>query len=158
MDQRLTAILPCNGLDAAQAFFERLGFKLEEGSPDDYRMLSDERGGFVHLNRAVEGWLKPGAILSGFTFTARTSTPWRQLLRARPLGRLVTPRGACMNLHSMALTKRWCGWVGPPVCAIKIRPEAMAQERHGRDGMTTTPDVQRSFFTSPSGETGSGPD
>jgi hypothetical protein len=37
MDQRLTAILPCNDLEQAQAFFERLGFRREEG-PDDYRM------------------------------------------------------------------------------------------------------------------------
>jgi catechol 2,3-dioxygenase-like lactoylglutathione lyase family enzyme len=60
MDQRLTAILPCNDLDAAQAFFERLGFRREQGSPDDYRMLADGLGGFIHLHKAVEGWLKPG--------------------------------------------------------------------------------------------------
>jgi hypothetical protein len=29
MEQRLTAILPCNGLDTAQGFFERLGFSLD---------------------------------------------------------------------------------------------------------------------------------
>ncbi len=59
MEQRLTAILPCNDLDAAQAFFERLGFTLDSGSLDDYRMLSDGLGGHLHLNRAVERWLKP---------------------------------------------------------------------------------------------------
>jgi hypothetical protein len=51
--------LPCNDLDAAQAFFERLG-TLGPGSLDDYRMLSDGLGGHLHLNRAVEGWLMPG--------------------------------------------------------------------------------------------------
>ncbi len=60
MDERLTAILPCNDLDAAQAFFERLGFRLKPGSPADYRMLTDDIGGEVHLNPAVEGWLEPG--------------------------------------------------------------------------------------------------
>lgn len=59
MDQRLTAILPCNDLDGAQAFFERLGFNREE-SPDDYRMLSDSLGGDIHLQPAVVGWLTPG--------------------------------------------------------------------------------------------------
>jgi len=59
MDQRLIAVLPCNDLDRAQAFFERLGFTRSE-SPDDYRMLSDGRGGEIHLNEAVEGWLTPG--------------------------------------------------------------------------------------------------
>src|SRR5277367_6955997 len=60
MDQRLTAILPCNDLDAAQAFFERLGFKRDDRSPDEYRTLSDGLGGFVHLTQAVEGWLQAG--------------------------------------------------------------------------------------------------
>lgn len=59
MEQRLTAILPCNDLERAQAFFERLGFNREE-SPDDYRMLADERGGYLHLTQAVDGWLTPG--------------------------------------------------------------------------------------------------
>ena len=59
-EQKLTAILPCNDLDAAQAFFERLGFALNPGSPDDYRMMSDGLGSHIHLNPAVEGWLTPG--------------------------------------------------------------------------------------------------
>ena len=59
MDQHLTAILPCNDLEQAQAFFERLGFSRDEG-PDDYRMLSDGLGGYIHLTPAVEGWLTPG--------------------------------------------------------------------------------------------------
>jgi hypothetical protein len=60
MQERLTAILPCNDLDAAEAFFARLGFKRDQGSLDAYRMLSDGRGGFLHLNRAVEDWLEAG--------------------------------------------------------------------------------------------------
>jgi hypothetical protein len=53
MQQGLTAILPCNDLDAAEAFFARLGFHREEGSLDEYRMLSDGLGGSIHLNRAA---------------------------------------------------------------------------------------------------------
>jgi hypothetical protein len=60
MGQRLTAILPCNDLDAAEAFFLRLGFTRGPGSPDDYRVLADGQGGDIHLQRAVEGWLVPG--------------------------------------------------------------------------------------------------
>ncbi|HET6607267.1 MAG TPA: hypothetical protein VFG62_11385 [Rhodopila sp.] len=60
MQQRLTAILPCNDLDKAQVFFERLGFALEARSPRDYRMTSDGLGGFTRLNKAVEGWLQAG--------------------------------------------------------------------------------------------------
>ncbi|RBP09265.1 putative enzyme related to lactoylglutathione lyase [Roseiarcus fermentans] len=59
MEQRLIAILPCKDIDAAQAFFERLGFQLEPGSLPDYRMLADGLGGELHLSPAVEGWLDP---------------------------------------------------------------------------------------------------
>ena len=63
MNTRLTAILPCNDLDAAEAFYNRLGFFQDEASKDEhdgYRMLSDGRGGDLHLTDAVEGWLVPG--------------------------------------------------------------------------------------------------
>ena len=57
--QRLTAILPCNDLDRSAAFYQRLGFE-QTGGDGDYRMLSDGKGGALHLNKAVEGWLIPG--------------------------------------------------------------------------------------------------
>ena len=57
--QCLTAILPCNDLDASEAFYARLGFTQREGDIN-YRMLSDGRGGELHLHPAVKGWLTPG--------------------------------------------------------------------------------------------------
>jgi catechol 2,3-dioxygenase-like lactoylglutathione lyase family enzyme len=62
----LTAILPCNHLDASERFYRRLGFtRIESDRPppsesDTYRLLSNGRGGFLHLTDAVEGWLVPG--------------------------------------------------------------------------------------------------
>jgi glyoxalase/bleomycin resistance protein/dioxygenase superfamily protein len=62
----LTAILPCNNLDASEAFYHRLGFtrpesaKPAKGEDDRYRILSDGQGGHLHLTDAVEGWLVPG--------------------------------------------------------------------------------------------------
>jgi predicted lactoylglutathione lyase len=59
----LTAILPCNDLDASEAFYNRLGFTrpdADKSEDDGYRMLSDGQGGALHLNKAVEGWLTPG--------------------------------------------------------------------------------------------------
>lgn len=59
----LTAILPCNDLDASEAFYNRLGFFQDEASKDEhdgYRMLSDGKGGHLHLTDAVERWLVPG--------------------------------------------------------------------------------------------------
>ena len=66
MSNRLTAIVPCNDLDASEAFYNRLGFIRPEADrhrPDgnnDYRMLSDGKGGDIHLTTAVEDWLIKG--------------------------------------------------------------------------------------------------
>ena len=65
-DGALTAILPCNDLDAAEAFFNRLGFARPDadrpppGREDGYRLLKNGRGGHIHLTGAIEGWLVPG--------------------------------------------------------------------------------------------------
>lgn len=62
----LTAILPCNNLDASESFYNRLGFtrptedRPKDGKADTYRMLSDGKGGAIHLTSAVDGWLIPG--------------------------------------------------------------------------------------------------
>lgn len=62
----LTAILPCNDLEASEAFYNRLGFSRPDadrpgaGEEGSYRILSDGRGGALHLTDAVEGWLIPG--------------------------------------------------------------------------------------------------
>jgi hypothetical protein len=55
----LTAILPCNNLDASEAFYARLGFA-RSGGDASYRILSDDKGGHLHLTAAVEGWLVSG--------------------------------------------------------------------------------------------------
>jgi hypothetical protein len=55
----LTAILPCNDLDASELFYARLGFS-RSGGDTNYRILSDGKGGHLHLTVAVEDWLVPG--------------------------------------------------------------------------------------------------
>src|SRR5258708_23543554 len=56
----LTAILPCNDLDASERFYNQLGFARPDsqrpapGEPDTYRMLSNGKGGYLHLTDAVE--------------------------------------------------------------------------------------------------------
>jgi len=89
MDQRLTAILPCNDLAAAEAFFNRLGFTRDPGSPDDYRILADGCGGHVHLNPAVDGWLKPGANPFGL-YLYREDV---DALAAAFVGEIIEPEG-----------------------------------------------------------------
>jgi len=57
----VTAIIPCNDVDAAERWWNRLGFtRPADQGYDDYRMLGDGDGGEVHLQPAVEGWVVPG--------------------------------------------------------------------------------------------------
>ena len=51
--EQMVAILPCSDLDAAEAFFARLGFDRAPGSGDEYRMLSDGQGAELHLRAAT---------------------------------------------------------------------------------------------------------
>jgi hypothetical protein len=70
----LTAILPCNDLDASEAFYNRLGFirpdgeRPAAGEDDSYRILADGKGGALHLTDAVKGWLIPGRNPFGLYF------------------------------------------------------------------------------------------
>ena len=60
----MTAILPCNDLDASERFYHRLGFvRSDSARPapgEPARLLSNGKGGYLHLTDAVEGWLVPG--------------------------------------------------------------------------------------------------
>jgi hypothetical protein len=60
----LIAVLPCNDVDVSERFYARLGFKRTGASADAfaaaYRILSNGKGGFLHLSKAEDGWLVPG--------------------------------------------------------------------------------------------------
>ncbi len=66
-------IVPCADLDAAQRWWARLGFGIEDGHDfGDYRILGDGCGGWVHLTTPPPGWLVPGHNPFGvYIFTAR---------------------------------------------------------------------------------------
>jgi catechol 2,3-dioxygenase-like lactoylglutathione lyase family enzyme len=75
-DDVLTAIVPCNDLDASEAFYKRrLGFvrtdgaKAVGGEDDGYRILAEGKGGAIHLTGAVNGWLVPGRNPFGLYLT-----------------------------------------------------------------------------------------
>lgn len=58
---RVVAIVPCNNIEASLNFYGLLRFKRDEkSSTDDYAILSDGMGGFIHLSIAPKGWLVPG--------------------------------------------------------------------------------------------------
>ena len=62
--QSLTPILPCNDLDASEAFYALLGFS-KRSDHGDYRILCDAGGASLHLSKAPEGWLIPGRNPNG---------------------------------------------------------------------------------------------
>jgi hypothetical protein len=58
---RVTAVVPCNDIDAAEAWWNHLGFQRPpEQGWGDYRILSDGFGAEIHLTAAMEGWLIAG--------------------------------------------------------------------------------------------------
>jgi catechol 2,3-dioxygenase-like lactoylglutathione lyase family enzyme len=54
------AIIPCNDLDASQAFYARLGFTPTSVYPaHGYRILHDASGASLHLTCTDPGWVIP---------------------------------------------------------------------------------------------------
>lgn len=51
-------ILPCNDVDATQAFYERLGFTVT-GGDSGFRILTDGQGWQLALRLAEPGWVIP---------------------------------------------------------------------------------------------------
>ena len=68
MPNALIAIVPCNDLDASEAFYVRLGFRRNDSDDGGYRILAHPGGGEVHLTPAVEGWVVPGRNPFGVYF------------------------------------------------------------------------------------------
>jgi hypothetical protein len=64
MRDQMTAILPCNDLDASEPFYTRLGFT-QRRRDSDYRMLSNGPGAMLALTAAERWWLVPGRNLFG---------------------------------------------------------------------------------------------
>lgn len=63
------AIIPCNDLDASQAFYERLGFELaSDYGAHGYRILRDAEGASIHLTRSEPGWVVPERNAYGVYF------------------------------------------------------------------------------------------
>jgi catechol 2,3-dioxygenase-like lactoylglutathione lyase family enzyme len=106
----LTAILPCNDLDASEAFYNRLGFARPDadrpgpGEEDSYRMLSDGKGGYLHLTDAVEGWLIPGRNPFGLYLYAEDVDGLAAGFAGEILGAAPTPEDKPWGMYEFALS------------------------------------------------------
>jgi catechol 2,3-dioxygenase-like lactoylglutathione lyase family enzyme len=105
----LTAILPSNDLDASEAFYKRLGFRRLEDRPanrldDGYRILSDGKGGHLHLTNAVEGWLTPGQNPFGlYLYTENVDEMAKNFAGEIP-GETRTPEDKPWGMYEFALS------------------------------------------------------
>ena len=105
VEHAAVAIIPCNDLDASQAFYERLGFELSSDYPaQGYRILRDAGGASIHLSRSPPGWVVPERNAYGlYVYSAQVdmladafgctaaSKPWglREFAVSDPNGTLV---------------------------------------------------------------------
>jgi catechol 2,3-dioxygenase-like lactoylglutathione lyase family enzyme len=108
-EHRLTAILPCNDLDASEAFYKRLGFTRPEDRPanpldDTYRILSDGKGGHLHLTNAVEGWLVPGQNPFGLYLYTENVDEVAKDFAGDILGEAMTPEDKPWGMYEFALS------------------------------------------------------
>ncbi len=105
----LTAILPCNDLDASEAFYNRLGFsrpdedRPEPGEEDSYRMLSNGEGGHLHLTDAVDGWLIPGRNPFGLYLYTEDVDALATRFAGEAVGK-VTPEDKPWGMYEFALS------------------------------------------------------
>lgn len=140
----LTAILPCNDLNVSEAFYRKLGFARADGSSDfesTYRILSDGKGGHLHLVDAVRGWLVPGRNPFGLYLYTPDVDELRNGLPTRFWKRKSnrkTSRGACTSSPSAIPTRHWYGLAGRPGCATP-RPVPVRGEERDRTGRDREP-------------------
>ena len=120
----LTAMLPCNNLDASERFYNRLGFtrfdsyRPPPGEPDTYRLISNGRGGYLHLTDAVEGWLVPGRNPFGLYLYLVDVDALAAEFQKRPEDK----PWAITNSPSPIRTKRWFASAGQPAFASRREP------------------------------------
>ena len=101
---RATAIIPCNRIDEAEAWWNRLGFvRPPEQDYGDYRMLSDPDELEVHLTAAVEGWLVPGSNPFGIYLYTRRVDALAELMRSEIIERSGAPEHKHWGMYEFAL-------------------------------------------------------
>jgi catechol 2,3-dioxygenase-like lactoylglutathione lyase family enzyme len=107
-EHSLTAILPSNDLDASEAFYRRLGFERPDGPADSfddgYRILSDGKGGHLHLTNAVEGWLVPGQNPFGLYLYAEDVDELAAKFAGEILGKVDAPEDKPWGMYEFALS------------------------------------------------------
>jgi hypothetical protein len=89
-------------------------FSVDQGNLDDYRLLSDGLGGFIHLNRAIEGWLQAGRNPFGLYLYREDVDGAARAFAGETIGQ---PGDTPWGMYELTvLTKLLCASAGRPVC------------------------------------------
>lgn len=100
----ITAIVPCNDIDASTAFYERLGLRVlsDHGA---YRILADGRGWSLHLSaEAPEGWVVPGRNPLGLYLTVEDVDAVAARVRHLIIGPEKAPTHKPWGMYEFALS------------------------------------------------------
>ena len=99
----LTAIMPCNSVARTREFYQRLGFH-QAGGDDGYAMLEDGKGGEIHLQPAVEGWLVPGRNPYGIYLYTEEVDELAGRFPGEILGKAGKPEDKTWGMYEFALS------------------------------------------------------
>lgn len=99
----LAAILPCNDVQRSREFYARLGFQVRAGD-DQYLMLADGKGGELHLQPAVHGWVQADRNPFGVYLYAENVDELAAHFRDSILGRVKRPEDKPWGMYEFALS------------------------------------------------------
>jgi hypothetical protein len=92
-------------MDASEAFYAQLGFTRADGGVyEGYRILADGKGGHLHLNPAVEGWVRPNENPFGLYLYAENVDELASGFQDVILGKINTPEDKPWGMYEFALS------------------------------------------------------
>ncbi|MBB2206603.1 VOC family protein [Gluconacetobacter takamatsuzukensis] len=101
---RVSAIIPCTDIDAAERWWNGLGFFGPAGeNPTDYRILSDADGATIHLQPAIAGWLVAGRNPFGVYLSTARVDRLAEAAGNAILGAVKAPRHTEWGMYEFAL-------------------------------------------------------
>ncbi|MBB2166600.1 glyoxalase [Gluconacetobacter sp. 1b LMG 1731] len=127
-DCRMSAIIPCNDIDAAERWWNRLGFFGPADGDGDYRILSNREGAAIHLQPAVPGWVVPGRNPFGVYLSTPHVDQLAQAAGDAVLGPVKAPRHTEWGMYEFALN-------GPDDLLVRIGWPSRLLPAQGMDAL-----------------------
>lgn len=129
-DCRVSAIIPCNDVDAAERWWNGLGFFGPVDGRGDYRILSNEEGATIHLQPAVPGWVVPGRNPFGVYLSTPNVDRLAKAAEDAIPGMVAAPRHTEWGMYEFALN-------GPDDLLVRIGWPSRLLRAQGMDALST---------------------